>query len=209
MPPCSACLLALLFAGTALEPSTDKAALVDEVVALGPGEVELDGARWRALRPEEPPPPGPLVLRRELRIERVPGGVELEGRWWISSARKAWFANGLLGPDAHVHEVRWNGREATVWSGAQGPTVVESIEGEARLELRAFVPGNPEGGLDLALLGAPRGTVELVDFGDEVTLSGVDDPRPVVVHDGRRSTGASGLRLAVRPPAARDRGPIT
>lgn len=201
MPSSSLILSALLSASPAsvtdlVDPATD--------------EVVLSGERWRSLQPERQRLPGPMVLRRELRIERVEGGVEVQGRWWVSTVREAWFANGIIGPDAHVRSVTWDGRDAAVWTGAQGSLVVERLgaDHEARLELRAFVPGNPEGGLTLPLLGAPRGTVELVGFGPEVTLTGVDDDRPVVEKGGRLSTGAGPLRLAVKPPATRQRGPV-
>lgn len=196
------------------DPDLAQGEPVEDLVALQTDEVVLSADRWRSLRPDEPREPGPMILRRELRLSRVEGGVELHAQWWLRSEREAWFANALVGPNAHVHTVRWNGADAAVWTGAQGPLVVERIDGTARLELRAFVPGRADRGLELALLGAPRGTVVLEGFADDIRLSSLDDARPVVTRGsasgaGRTSfTGASGLRLAAREPAARDRGPV-
>ncbi|MEX1363637.1 MAG: hypothetical protein AB1Z98_10945, partial [Nannocystaceae bacterium] len=210
--------LVLCCAVLAASPDSDtdppEGEAVVDLVALQTDEVVLSAERWRSLRPDQPREPGPMVLRRELRVTRVEGGVELHAQWWLRSEREAWFANALTGPDAHVHAVRWDGADAAVWTGAQGPLVVERIDGPARLELRAFVPGRADSGLELALLGAPRGTVVLEGFADDIQLSSLDDARPVITRTGSRgagrtsSTGASGLRLAAREPPARDRGPV-
>lgn len=181
--------------------------LVPADVALAPGEVELTGAQWRALQPVPEPEPGAMILRREVLLRKVEGGVELRGKWLVRSERAEWFANGLLGPGVHLRRARWNGRPAAVWSGEPGPMVVERIDGAATLEVEAFVPGDASAGVVLPILGAPRGTVTLDGFGDDVVLAAADD-RPVVTHGGAPSTGASELRLVQKASKPRDRGPL-
>ncbi|MCA9709875.1 MAG: hypothetical protein KDK70_28815, partial [Myxococcales bacterium] len=171
------------------------------------GEVELTAARWQQLRPDVPHEPGPLLVRREVRLRAVEGGVDVTARYWLWAAREGWFANQLLGPEAHLRRATWNGRDATVWSGGQGPLLVERFRGEATLEVHAFVPGRPSDGLSLMLLGAPRGTVALEGLGEDVELTG--DERPVVARDGVLHCGATTLHLAPRVPAPRDRGPLS
>jgi hypothetical protein len=170
------------------------------------GEVELSGEQWRALQPERTPEPGAMILRREVVLRKVEGGVEVRATWALRSERAEWFANGVLGPGVHLRWVRWNGRAAAVWSGELGPTVVERIAGAATLEVEAFVPGAGSADLVLPILGAPRGTVRLEGFGDDVVLAG--DERPVVPHGGTLSTGASELRLKPKASEPRDRGPL-
>lgn len=172
------------------------------------GEVEVPGALWASLRPAPEALPGAMILQREVTLTRVEGGVELRARWRLRSEHAEWFANGLLGPGAHLRRARWNGRPATVWSGEQGSLVVERIDGAATLEVEAFVPGDASAGLVLPILGAPRGTVTLEGFAPEVVVTG--DERPVVPHGraGARSTGASELRLGIKSSEPRDRGPL-
>lgn len=172
------------------------------------GEVEVPGALWQSLRPVPEAPPGAMILRREVVLRRVEGGVELRATWILRGERAEWFANGLLGPGVHLRRARWNGRPAAVWSGELGPMVVERLDGAATLEVEAFVPGDASGELVLPILGAPRGTVTLEGLPADVVLTG--DARPVLPHGrgGRLSTGASELRLAPKPSEPRDRGPL-
>lgn len=172
------------------------------------GEIEIPGALWQSLRPAPEVPPGAMILRREVTLSRVEGGVELRAKWIVQSEHAEWFANGLLGPGVHLRRARWNGRPAAVWSGEQGSLVVERIDGAATLEVEAFVPGDASAGLVLPILGAPRGTVTLDGFGPEVVVTG--DERPVIAHGraGALSTGASELRLGTKASEARDRGPL-
>jgi hypothetical protein len=172
------------------------------------GEIEVPGALWQSLRPVPEVEPGAMILRREAVLRRAPGGVELRATWILRSERAEWFANGLLGPGVHLRRARWNGRPAAVWSGEQGPMVVERIDGAATLEVEAFVPDGEGAELLLPILGAPRGTVTLEGFAADVVLTG--DERPVLPHGrgGRLSTGASTLRLAPKPSEPRDRGPL-
>lgn len=176
-------------------------------VALQPGEVELTGEQWQRLQPEPEWKPEGMLLRREVWLRKVPGGVEVRARWQLRSERPAWFGNGVLGADAHLRRATWNGREATVWAATKGPpTVVERLEGEATLEVEAFVPGDPSAGLVVSLMGAPQGIVRLEGFGDDVVLTG--DERPVIEHGGGWSTGSAGLQLANEAQEPRDRGPL-
>lgn len=173
------------------------------------GEVEVPWALWRTLHPEPEPAPGPMILRRTVTLRRVEGGVEVRASWAIRSERAAWLGNGLLGPGAHLRHARWNGRPAAVWSGQEGPLVVERVEGSATLEVEAFVPSDGAEEVVLSLLGAPRGTVRLEGFDPDVVLTG--DARPVVPHGGGAggwSTGAAELRLRPKTSEPRDRGPL-
>lgn len=172
------------------------------------GEVELHGARWRRLLPADPEVPGPMLVRREVRLRpaKEGGGVDVWARYWLQAPREGWFANQLLGPTAHLRRVTVDGRDATVWSGGQGPLWVERLDGAAIVTVEAFVPGRARDGLTFGLMGAPRGTVILEGFDGAIELWG--DERPVVERDGARWTGASELRLAPRVPQPRDRGPL-
>ncbi|MEM7157454.1 MAG: tetratricopeptide repeat protein [Myxococcota bacterium] len=176
---------------------------------LAPGEVEIEGTRWQQLQREDDPVPGPMIVSREVRIERVPGGVQVEARWSIRSEQSAWLAQRLLATtSARVEHVRWNGRKAPVLAGDAGVLVVERITGDGVLELQAFVPGNPDRGMDLELLAAPTGTVTTVGFDAELTVEAGE--LPVLPRKGTtRSTGAGALRLAkaTEQPVSQ-RGPI-
>ncbi len=174
-----------------------------------PGQVQVSGDRWQRLQPATQLAPGPMVLRREVQLSPAPGGVLVRARWQIRSERAAWFGNQVLGPGSHLQHMRWDGRDASAWSGGQGVLVVERIDGGATLEVEAFVPGDPTTGIDLPLLGAPRGTVTLDGFSDEFTVTGPEDGPVVVEHLGALSTGAAALHLGRKAePVARQRGPI-
>lgn len=177
-----------------------------EARAPAVGEVEVPWALWRALRPE--PEPGAMLLRREVVLRKVEGGVELRATWALRSERAEWFANGVLGPGVHLRRATWNGRPAVVWSGGQGPMVVERLDGAGTLAVEAFLP-EASAGADVAvsLLGAPRGTVRLEGFAADVVLTG--DERPVVAtRGGVLSTGSAELRVASKQSEPRDRGPL-
>ncbi len=181
---------------TAAEPD----AAAESIVELKAGEVELRGARWKSLQSDDPRPPGPMILRRDVRLTAVPGGVEVEARWTLRAVAAGWFANQVLGADARVHRATWNGRRAALWSSSAGRLVVQRVEGDGELVVHAFVPGDPAAGLDLALMGAPRGTVRLTGFEPETRLEG--NAGPVVEHRAALSTGAARLRL--QPRSGRD-----
>ncbi|MCX4244503.1 hypothetical protein [Paraliomyxa miuraensis] len=176
-------------------------------VALMPGEVELTGEQWRALQPEPEREPEVMLLRREVWLRAVEGGVEVRARWTLRSERPEWFGHGIVGSGAHLRRATWNGREATVWAATMGgPMVVERVDGNGTLEAEAFVPGDPRAGLTVSLLGAPQGMVHLEGFSDDVILIG--DELPVVAHGGGLSTGSAGLELRAKVPEPRDRGPL-
>ncbi len=177
------------------------------LAAPGVGEVELTGAQWRRLQPTpEPEDPGPMVLRREVRLTRVEGGVLLRARYWVQHGDDDFFAAHVAGPTAELRRLRWNGRDVTIWPSPQGPLVVERMKKDSILDIEAFVAGNPGSEQSLRLLEAPRGTVTLEGFAEHIVLSG--DERPVVRHEGAWSTGAGDLKLAPRSPEPRDRGPL-
>ncbi|MCH9688847.1 MAG: tetratricopeptide repeat protein [Deltaproteobacteria bacterium] len=179
-------------------------------IPVDPGEVELDGSRWEALQPPSERAPGPMVLRRDVTISPAPGGVKVVARWALHSERDAWFGNQILGPTAHLRRARWGGSEATVWSGGQGALVVERLDGAVVLEVEALIPGDPANGVDLTLMGAPRGVVTLEGFSDPMRIDDVAEERPVVRRGaGGFSTGASQLHLGPpAPPPPGDRGPV-
>ncbi len=166
------------------------------LAAPGPS-AELDGARWRGLQHDPERAPGPQVRDRRLQLKVVPGGVEVRGTWRLSTERPAWYAGMLLGAErVHVRSVRLGRKAARTWSTPEGLLLVERIEGDAVLEIEAFVPGSANKGIELDLLGAPRGEV-VVEGGD--TLQVVDlEERPVLRKAGRFITGTGRLRLEQR-----------
>jgi hypothetical protein len=168
------------------------------VVAPDPPRAEITGERWSQLQPKPDLPPGPTVVDRTLTLTVVPGGVEVRGRWRLHSQRRAWLANQLLGPGAHLKKATIGGREATTWSSESGVLLVAELEGDTVLELEAFVPGSVKSGLDLAVLGATRGTVKVSSDGPEFRL---DDRGglPVLHRGGRFITGAAAMNLHPAP----------
>ncbi|MGH1343760.1 MAG: hypothetical protein ACRBN8_19545 [Nannocystales bacterium] len=160
---------------------------------------ELDGARWRSLQRDPERDPGPHVLERELLLEVVPGGVEVRGTWKLSTERAAWYADVLLAAErSHVRSVRLGGKPARTWSSPDGLVLVERIERDTVLELVAFVPGSVERGLELTLLGAPRGAV-MVEGSDTAHVVDLED-RPVLRNTGRFMTGTGHLRVEPKTP---------
>lgn len=161
---------------------------------------ELDGARWSSLQQDPERAPGPQVLDRKLQLKIVPGGIEIRGTWRVSTERPAWYANMLLAAErVHIRSVRLGGKPARTWSTPDGVLLVEYIERDAVLEIDAFVPGSADLGLELGLLGAPRGEVVLVGDGDPLQVVDLED-RPVLRRAGRFITGAGRLRVERRDP---------
>lgn len=170
------------------------------------GEVELTGQRWRGLQRDAPLEPDPLVVRREVQLRRVEGGVLVRSRHVIEEGRDRLFGARVAGPTAELRRLAWNGREVTRWATPQGPLVVERMRGPAVLEVETFVAGDPSDGLSMVLLAAPRGPVTLEGFEPDIVLVG--DERPVVERGGVWWSGAEVLRLAPRQAPPRDRGPL-
>lgn len=169
-------------------------------LAVPEPSVELDGARWSSLQQEPKRAPGPQVLDRALQLKVVPGGVEVRGRWHLSTERPAWYANMLLAAKhVHIRSVRLGGKPARTWSTADGVLLVEYIERNAVLEIEAFVPGSVDTGLELGLLAAPRGEVVLTGEADALQVVDLED-RPVLRRAERFITGAGRLRLEPRTP---------
>jgi hypothetical protein len=175
--------------------------------APDPSTAELDGRRWAHLRPTPETPPGPTSVERSVRLRPVDGGLEVRGRWRLSSARGAWFANALVGAGTHLRSVRIDGRPATTWSSPAGVLLVAWIDGDAIVDVDAFVPGSVRGGIELDLLGSSRGTVVVDDPDGQLR---VVDPEDSVVlhHDGKFVTGSARLRVELRPPVTEDVGPV-
>ncbi len=162
--------------------------------------VELSGTRFRELRAQPETPPGPSVVKRTLRLEVVEGGVRVHGRWQLSSARPAWFANVLVGPRAHVEAVTIDGAEARTWTGPSGVLLVERIDGEATVELRAFVAGSVAPGLAIDVMGASRGTVEVSGAESPLRVEDVGG-LPVVRRSDAFVSGSANLRIVPAPPS--------
>ena len=139
-------------------------------------------------------------MDRQLVVEKVPGGLAVSARWRLSTARPAWFADLLVaGTTVHVKSVRLRGRPARLLATAGGVLLIDRVEADAVLELEAFVPGPGE--LEVGLLAAPRGTVELVGF-DEATHVVDLEERPVLRRGERFITGTRRLRLEQDKPEA-------
>lgn len=158
---------------------------------------ELGGARWRGLQQDAERAPGPQVLDRKLQLKVVPGGIVVRGTWRLSTERPAWYANALLVAErVHIRNVRLGGKPARTLSTAAGVLMVERIERDTVLELEAFVPGSADRGLELGILGAPRGRIAIA--GDD-SLQVVDlEQRPVLRDAGAFVTGSGRLRVEPR-----------
>lgn len=170
-------------------------------LAVPEPSVELDGPRWSSLQRDPEPAPGPQVQDRQLQLKVVPGGVEVRGTWRLSTERPAWYANMLLvAKHVHIRSVRLGGKPARTWSTADGLLLVETIERNVVLELEAFVPGSADAGLELGVLGAPRGEVVLTGEADTLQVVDLED-RPVLRRAERFITGAGRLRLEPRDPS--------
>ncbi|MBV1858631.1 MAG: hypothetical protein KUG77_09495 [Nannocystaceae bacterium] len=166
------------------------------LAAPGPS-AELDGARWRGLQQDPERAPGPQVLDRRVQLTIVPGGVEIRGTWRLTTQRPAWYANVLLAAKrVHVRSVRLGGKPARTWSTPDGLLVIDRIQRDTVLEIEAFVPGSADKGLELGLLGAPRGEVVLKG-GDALQVVDLED-RPVLRNAGRFITGTGRLRVERR-----------
>lgn len=180
---------------------------VDTTEVTGPSVLDeppdtavISGTRWLGLRSEPPVVPGPMLLERSVTVTQVPGGVMIRGRWSLQSPKPAWFANGILAGPVHIRSIRWNGRETSAWPGLAGPLVVERIDGRATLEVEAFLPGRPEDGIDLEILGAPHGTLRLEGFEDATMTARGGAPQPVLRRaDGTWSTGQTSISLEPTP----------
>lgn len=174
------------------------------LTAPEPSQAEIDGTRWSKMQSEPERGPGPRVLDRQLRLKRVPGGLEVTGRWRLATTRPAWFADVLVtGSHVHVREARLGGKPARILATAGGVLVVERITRDTVLELEAFIPGSSD--VELGLLGAPRGVVELEDLDDGMHVVDLED-RPVLRRGETFVTGTGRLRLEPRTPQADDAG---
>ena len=164
------------------------------------GEVDLDGARWKALQPPEvpaaAPAPGPLVRGRDVRLETVDDGLRIEARWTLDAAESGWFEGALIDAGVHLESVTWNGRDADVATVDGKVRVVGQVTGRTEVVLRAVIPGDPaRTALPLNLLAAPRGSVRWDGDG----VASVTSSEPVVKVGGEFWTGASALSVQMRP----------
>lgn len=120
--------------------------------------VELDGARYARLLHEEVAPapdlPGPTAVTREVELAAVEGGLAVRARWTIRALEPGWFRGVLVGPEAHVERVTWNGVEAAV----HGDLLVGWVEDVVVVELVGFVAGDR-----VRLMPALRGVVDGVE----------------------------------------------
>jgi hypothetical protein len=132
--------------------------------------VTIDGDRWRDLQPEDE---AFADLRRPHATERDVDLIVLDDRvlihatWRIDPGEETWFAERIIGFDAAVEGVYWNGRPAHAHAVRRGYLVLERLDGPATLELVASVPRSDR---PIALLPASRGRATLT--GEDVELGG-------------------------------------
>jgi hypothetical protein len=146
------------------------AATLALALAPAPGSVELGADTWRGLHTAELARPTTAELAvpawasaRTVQLTAVPGGVVVRATWVLRSlSRGAWFSGQVLGaiPGLRVEHVAWDGAPAATKTTPDGVTVAGRVTGTAKLELVAFVPGEPtRDALQLNLLPAVRGHV--------------------------------------------------
>lgn len=131
--------------------------------------VTMDGARWSSLQPDRPEPADPLqprVVDRTVSLRVGPERVDVDATWRIDPGERTWFAERILGFDASIEQVWWNGRPARAHAVRRGYMVLERPRGPSTLRVVASVPR----GAALDLLDAPRGVAALI--GEDVALGG-------------------------------------
>ena len=132
--------------------------------------VTMDGARWSDLQPIEPDRPTqrrPHATHRDVQLTVLDERILVHATWNIDPGEHTWFSERVIGFDAAVEELRWNGRSAHAHAVRRGYLVLERLDGPATLELWASVPRT---GRALALLPATRGHASLAS--EELELGG-------------------------------------
>ena len=175
--------------------------LLAQAMGAPVGQVEIAGSHWQALTQEPPAEHHEWVERRHLALHLSADGVRVRGKWTLSrrgNAEQALFVVALGPADLRVRKATWNGLPASQWVAERQLMVAGPLSTTAVLEVDAFIPGRPEAGLDLELLRATMGTVE-VEAPFDVELS-TPEGTPVVPAAGVFVTGARHLRVAKRTP---------
>lgn len=132
--------------------------------------VTLDGARWAELQPAPPIAPErrrPHATERDVELRVGEDRVLVHATWRIDPGDATWFAEPVIGFDAAVEGLRWNGRPAHAHAVRRGYLVLERLDGPATLELWASVPRTER---PLELLPATRGHATLT--GEDLELGG-------------------------------------
>ncbi|MFT5457183.1 MAG: hypothetical protein ACI9K2_003676 [Myxococcota bacterium] len=168
--------------------------------------VELDGARYLALRARVTDPvvpedvPGPGVLRREVVLTPGADGVAVVATWVVAAPEPCWVALRVIGA---ASELEVDGDWA-LESAPDGLWAVGWVSGERTLRVRGVVTGDASrGDVALALLPAGAGTVRVVAPGQQVVL-GSPDSGVAQLGDGRWSATAG---LVLRTSPRTERGP--
>ncbi len=179
------------------------------------GEVSVDPDTVLLLQPaglEAPTPPGPRVVRRDVVLVQVEGGVELTASWILDTEASGWFEGDLALPGLHLSSLTWLGESidspSTLVSSAL--TVALSVQERGELVLKAFAPGDlAVAPIALGLLPAPLGTVEVgsLEVADAVHVDGVAwtgerrlvirEPMPPPAGQETLAVGHGGLGLTV------------
>lgn len=174
------------------------------MLALAPprGSVELDGPRWQQLsaHEEERAPPGPWVATRDIKLLREEEGLLIRGQWTLRTSRPGWFMGDLLGPGVEIRKATWNGRPAAIDRAGALTIVAGYVRDEVRLEVEAFIPGDPANEpLTLDLLPAVAGRMTLPATPEDQQIR-VEDPTHPGEPPPRREdvvlSGASRLQLS-------------
>lgn len=143
---------------------------------LGPRQVSIELARWKALRElaELGPPvvkaPGPWAADRQIRIEHTTDGLRIHVTWQIEAIEAGWLSGPLIGPltGMRVESATWRGRNVGISSTAEGEAITLELSAQSRGELKLVVfvpadqlPGGVNGTLDVWLMPAVRGELQL------------------------------------------------
>ncbi|MEM9455441.1 MAG: hypothetical protein AAGF11_14760 [Myxococcota bacterium] len=181
--------------------------------ALAPDEVdavELPWHRYEQLRDagaHDAAAPGPRATRRTVRLAPVEGGWALETRWILRADTGGFLGQELLGAGIELRRATLDGARAPVISLPGGTMLAAWIEAspgqEIELDVRAFVPGDLDRRIELALMPAALGRLEAAIPGRVLApippASG--DEAPPVLDGGIVWSGASRLALELRDPS--------
>jgi hypothetical protein len=183
------------------------------VPALHAADVTVSWSVYDQLRPpvvETVVGPGPAVLRRDVVVTPVDGGLQVRSTWQLLGESAGWLPLDLVQSSAHVGSITWQG--SRIDGQVQGGTVrvVVLVDGPGELVLDAFVPGDPgEAPMVLSLAPAPLGTLVVPELAvvDTVQVDGtwwsgqqrlvLQPPARVVRREGALVVAHGGLGLTV------------